>query len=224
MAQARRPAVLAILTVFFWLWALPHPTHAQARLYVAPTGNDDWSGTHSEPNSAKTDSPFATLERARDGICDLKQANRFPAGGVAVEIRGGTYFLKQTLELEKEDSGTERGPVVYRACSGWPQLPVYAVLEAQRHIEEDGRVGSLEWDEAFSGNPMHIGYSPNGKALEPESQAWFRHDEHALYVGIENVGVSITPPFMSSCSSRTSPASLCFPRTIFRAELCLQNK
>jgi hypothetical protein len=37
-------------------------------LYVSPDGNDAWSGTLAAPNAARTDGPFASLERARDGV------------------------------------------------------------------------------------------------------------------------------------------------------------
>jgi len=33
-------------------------------------------------------------------------------------LRGGTYYLKQTLEFGAEDSGTEGAPVVYAAARG----------------------------------------------------------------------------------------------------------
>jgi len=108
--------LLAVLVTLCSACALP--AHAQTRLYIATNGNDAWSGTRPAPNRAKTDGPFATLERARDAIRAVKQANRFPARGVIVELRGGTYFLTQTFKLNKEDSGTERGPVVYRARKG----------------------------------------------------------------------------------------------------------
>ena len=59
-------------------------------LTVAPNGNDAWSGTRATPNRARTDGPLATLEGARDAIRKLKQAGGLPAGGVTVEVRGGT--------------------------------------------------------------------------------------------------------------------------------------
>ena len=37
-------------------------------IFVAPNGNDAWSGSLAEPNAAKTDGPLATLERAREKI------------------------------------------------------------------------------------------------------------------------------------------------------------
>jgi hypothetical protein len=87
-------------------------------LYVAPTGNDAWSGKLAEPNSARTDGPFATLERARDEIRKLKQAATLGAGVVTVELRGGVYERDRAFELAAEDSGTADAPIVYRARPG----------------------------------------------------------------------------------------------------------
>jgi hypothetical protein len=85
-------------------------------LYVAPGGNDAWSGKLSEPKDG--DGPLATLQRARDEIRKLKKQGGLPAGGVVVEIRGGVYELPQPLELKEEDSGGEGAPIVYRARRG----------------------------------------------------------------------------------------------------------
>jgi len=115
MINRHRPTLLALLTILCATLALPHPASAQTRLYVAPTGNDAWSGTRPGPNRAKTDGPFASLEQARDAIRALKRANRYPSRGVIVELRTGTYCLDKTFKLETEDSGTERGPIIYRA-------------------------------------------------------------------------------------------------------------
>jgi hypothetical protein len=70
-------------------------------LYVATNGNDANPGTEARP--------FASLERARD------EARKIKGEGVTVWVRGGTYVLEKTFELAKEDSGTEKAPVVYRA-------------------------------------------------------------------------------------------------------------
>ncbi|OHB81924.1 MAG: hypothetical protein A2V98_13665 [Planctomycetes bacterium RBG_16_64_12] len=86
--------------------------------YVATDGNDGWSGTLAEANAQKTDGPFATLERARDAIRELKHGGGLPEGGVTVELCGGTYQRPQPFELGTEESGTEAAPVVYRARKG----------------------------------------------------------------------------------------------------------
>ncbi|MBN1673507.1 MAG: right-handed parallel beta-helix repeat-containing protein [Kiritimatiellae bacterium] len=116
--KRRATQILALVGILCGFYTLPAPTFAQSRLYIAADGNDAWSGTFATANGAKTDGPFATLERARDAIRALKQADRYPARGVVVEVRGGTYVLAQTFKLDKEDSGTERGLVVYRAYKG----------------------------------------------------------------------------------------------------------
>ena len=84
------------------------------RLHVATNGDDSWSGRLAAPNRARTDGPFATLERARDEVRVLKSAGA-PAGGATVLLRRGTYYLNQPFRLEAADSGTENAPVVYRS-------------------------------------------------------------------------------------------------------------
>ena len=89
-----------------------------ADFYVATDGNDAWSGKLIKPSADKTDGPFATLERARDGIRNLKQAGPLPQDGVTVEVLGGVYERPQTFQLTAEDSGAKDTPVVYRARKG----------------------------------------------------------------------------------------------------------
>jgi len=91
---------------------------AAADFYVATNGNDSWSGKLTSPNRARTDGPFATLERAREEIRKMKQAGALPAGGVAVEVRGGVYERQRPFELTAEDAGTADAPIVYRARRG----------------------------------------------------------------------------------------------------------
>ncbi len=84
-----------------------------ADFYVAPDGNDAWSGSRPAVNAERTDGPLATLQRARDAVRKQKAAD--PARAITVYIRGGLYALPQTLKLEAQDSGTAAAPVVYRA-------------------------------------------------------------------------------------------------------------
>jgi hypothetical protein len=88
------------------------------RLYVATNGNDSWSGKIPAPNAAGTDGPFATLERARDEIRELKKGDGLPEGCVEVRVRGGTYSMDGPLELSSEDSGTADAPISYAALEG----------------------------------------------------------------------------------------------------------
>ena len=89
-----------------------------SHFYVATEGNDAWSGQIAAPNAGRTDGPFATLERVRERIRQLKAHGPLPSGGVTVEILGGVYELKQPLQLTAQDSGTADAPIVYRARDG----------------------------------------------------------------------------------------------------------
>ncbi len=91
---------------------------AATTYYLAPNGNDRWSGTLAAPNRARTDGPFATLERARNAIRTLKTAGGLPAGGVVVELRAGTYAPAHPFALDARDGGTAAAPIVYRARKG----------------------------------------------------------------------------------------------------------
>ncbi len=89
---------------------------AEATFFVAPSGNDAWSGKVSEPNQGKTDGPFATLARARDALRELI-ADGLTEPATAM-VRGGKYYLPGTLLLNQKDSGTRDHPVAYTAYPG----------------------------------------------------------------------------------------------------------
>jgi len=86
-----------------------------AEFYVAPNGNDSWSGTLDVPNAAQSDGPFATLDRARQAVRNMKIARNNP---VRVMLRGGTYFLQAPVMFNQDDSGTSNAPVIYQAYPG----------------------------------------------------------------------------------------------------------
>lgn len=105
-----RSSPTVILCVLGLLWVCCRPA-LPAEFFIAPNGRDTNTGSKTRP--------FATFERARDAIRELrKQKGGPPAGGVTVWIRGGAYRLERTFALEKQDSGTKVAPVTYRACEG----------------------------------------------------------------------------------------------------------
>lgn len=104
-----------ILTVSCLLLATVALQAAPASFYVAVEGNDQWSGRLPAANSARTDGPFHTLDRARLALRRLKQD---PRAELTVMVRGGTHFLSQPLVLSPEDSGTPQRPVRYLAFPG----------------------------------------------------------------------------------------------------------
>ncbi len=93
----------------------------KADFYVSTQGSDDWSGTLEIPNSAGTDGPFATLERARDAVRDLKKNT---SDDIVVFIREGIYTLEKTVVFGLEDSGKGESTITYAAYPG--EMPVFS--------------------------------------------------------------------------------------------------
>jgi len=93
----------------------------KADFYVSTNGDDAWSGNLPAPNAARTDGPFATLARARDAVRDLKGGAK---RDFVVLIRGGTYYLKETVVFGLQDSAQEGCSVTYGAYSG--EEPVFS--------------------------------------------------------------------------------------------------
>lgn len=90
-------------------------------IYVAVDGNDTWSGGLDKPDNARTDGPFATLQRAKDEVRRLRKTGI--RKHICVEIESGIYEMKVPLEFTSEDSGTPEFPVEYRAkATGKVQL------------------------------------------------------------------------------------------------------
>ena len=85
--------------------------------YVAPDGNDGWSGKLAAPNAQRADGPFATMGHARDAIRAMPVAERV-AHPITVLVRGGNYFLNEPLVFGPADSGTFASPITYAAYPG----------------------------------------------------------------------------------------------------------
>jgi len=113
----------ALSAVFVLSVLLTCPVAASGTdFFVAPDGNDAWSGELSAPNQARTDGPMATLRAARDAARKIgtKKARR-------ILVRGRRYFLDEPLVLDDQDSGItiEAAPgenvILYggRRVTGW---------------------------------------------------------------------------------------------------------
>ena len=83
----------------------------QAVYYVAPDGNDSGDGS--------AESPFATLERARD---EVRKINGDMSGDIIVYLRGGDYRITKPVEFDTRDSGTGGYTVRYEAYED--EMPV----------------------------------------------------------------------------------------------------
>ena len=92
--------------LFFFLMAVMWQERAPAAdIYVSPAGRDS--------NSGAKDRPLASLAAAQ-----RVARSRKSEGPVTVWLRGGTYYLPQTLVFTPEDSGTKKTPVTYAAFPG----------------------------------------------------------------------------------------------------------
>ena len=80
----------------------------EVRLYVSPSGNDADPGTEQRP--------FATPQRARDAVRELKKTH--PKTNITVLFRGGVYRLTDTLVFSLEDSGSPGQTITYTAYPG----------------------------------------------------------------------------------------------------------
>ncbi|TRO45717.1 hypothetical protein E2P42_00220, partial [Candidatus Bathyarchaeota archaeon] len=95
----------------------------KADFYVAPNGNDSWSGRLTAPNPDQSDGPFATIKRAQDAVRKLKSRIYLPKGkpvekrwigsphkygtgkDILVLVRGGYYLLDEPICFTAADGG-----------------------------------------------------------------------------------------------------------------------
>ncbi|MCU7551907.1 right-handed parallel beta-helix repeat-containing protein [Chitinophagaceae bacterium LB-8] len=80
-------------------------------IYVAPGGVDT--------NPGSVQQPKATLAAALRQARELRRLND-PSikDGIRIIVKGGTYFLNESLFIRPEDSGTENSPTIIEAAQG----------------------------------------------------------------------------------------------------------
>ena len=100
-------AAVAVSAAAVLLIHLTGEKSAMADYYVSPEGNDGNPGTLTHP--------FATLERARDAVRELKKDKK---GDRIIELLDGRYELLHTLVLGPEDGAREGQKIIYRAARG----------------------------------------------------------------------------------------------------------
>ena len=91
------------------------PPPPSVTFYVAPNGNDSWSGTLAASNTARTDGPFATFDHARAVVQSLNKAG---LGQVIIQFRAGTYYLPATEHFTAADSGSASTSITYANYPG----------------------------------------------------------------------------------------------------------
>lgn len=95
---------MRILPLLLWLALVPTQGLPANTFFVSTTGDDTQPGTEAKP--------FATLARASRAVRESKSSV-----ATTIWIRGGTYYLPETLVFTPEDGGRDQAPVTYQA---WP--------------------------------------------------------------------------------------------------------
>ena len=122
-------ATAAVLIAFFALngnFAKRAPVMAE--LYVSPFGSDDADGGRN--------SPFATVERARD---EVRSLNADMTGDINVHIAEGEYRLSDTLTFDERDGATNDYRIRYVAdgnvlLSGGETLAGFTLYDEEKNI------------------------------------------------------------------------------------------
>ena len=123
--------------------------------YVSPFGSDD--------NDGSINSPFGTIEKARNKVRELISAGAYPEEGITVYLRGGDYVLSDTLTFDGQDSGTKEAPVKYMSYPGeianitgsvkldYTKFKPVSSDIAQKLLTTDARNKVLQYDLAADG-------------------------------------------------------------------------
>jgi hypothetical protein len=127
-------------------------TATAVEYHVAPAGSDANPGT--------ADKPFATLERARDAMRGQ--------GGGDVVVHGGTYVLKETVELTPADAGAKGKPVRYVAAKG--ETPVItSAREITRWKKHDANIFVADVPTGWRFHNLYVNGQPQQVARTPNT-------------------------------------------------------
>ncbi len=92
-------------TLLILVWHLSFiGAYGQSDFYVSPFGDDSNSGT--------LEAPFKSIQKARDAV---RQSITKAKGDHTVYLRGGTYWIDQTIKFDQRDSGEKNYKSIYQA-------------------------------------------------------------------------------------------------------------
>lgn len=104
------PGIGRLLTAFATWVLFGCGTTGLADFHISPTGSDVNPGTQSRP--------FATPERARDAVRDLRRTGALGHGPFTIWFHEGDFVREQTLELSAQDSSSATVPIRWQAWRG----------------------------------------------------------------------------------------------------------
>jgi hypothetical protein len=110
------PALLFIGSFVLMMAFGPRAEAATTTHFVATNGNDSWSGRLAAPNAARTDGPFATIQKAQIAVRAAVSAGM--TGNVIVYLRAGTYTLASPLSFTSADSGSGSYTITWSSYPG----------------------------------------------------------------------------------------------------------
>lgn len=103
------------------------PQDVMAEYYVSVDGDDN--------NDGSKETPFATVERARD---EARKLTGDMSGNIIIHIEEGTYILTDTLTFDERDSGTNGYAVKYlgnnAVISGGTEINSFTLYDADKNI------------------------------------------------------------------------------------------
>lgn len=102
MSLCPRAAKAACFLFGFWLCTGSMRGDGSFSFYVAPEGNDRWSGTLARAKEDGSDGPLATLPAALKKTRTVGKDH--PRASVSLILRGGRYILERPLVFLPEDS------------------------------------------------------------------------------------------------------------------------
>jgi len=154
---------------------------AAGDFFVAPDGNDAWSGRLPKPNAEGTDGPFASVPAAQAAVRKARAAQ--PTKPVTVRLRGGVHRLRAPLVFTPPDSGAPGATVTYAAYPG--ETPVLSGGVAITGWQQrSGGVWRAPVPEARDGKWLFRRLYVNGQrralARTPDSGKYFRIDNRPL--------------------------------------------
>ena len=170
----KRELIFCISVLFFAFQSCTDRTLSKNELvfYVSPEGNDAHNGTSIE-------SAFATLEKARNAIREIKRGSTLEKP-VTVYLQGGTYQLSEPFVLTPEDSGTEEFPITYSAYEN--EKPIIS-----------GGLKVSEWAKAeLNGHTVLVSDVSKIKKYVPFEQLWV-NDHRAVQARTPNSGYLKVP-------------------------------
>jgi hypothetical protein len=221
---------------------LPAPTSPPiADFYVSEKGSDAWSGKLPKPKG--NDGPFATLDRARNAVRELKAQ----AGDkdIVVQIRAGQYRLRETVVFGMKDSGGN-STITYEAfpdekpvfssdieLAGWkkPEKAIPFLPQAARGkvwVTEVPKLNGAAWrfftlydSDGRLPRARSKGYIPVGSRASSKTRLQFPAGALRNWPNLEDVEIVVRPHHawivnilpLASVNATTGTATTAIPAT-----------